>query len=60
MPHESVMGFLASFWKGWPAGVSYVNIHEILGEGPWGMQVCLLAGEALQGGLGAYPCSATN
>ena len=35
MPHESVMGFLADFWKG-EARVSCVNIHGEPGEGPGG------------------------
>lgn len=37
VPHESVMGFLADFWKeGRLDGVSRVHIHEDPGEGPWG------------------------
>lgn len=35
VPHESVMGFLADFWKG-EARVSCVNIHGEPGEGPGG------------------------
>lgn len=53
MPHESVMGFLADFWKG-EARVSCVNIHGEPGEGP-GDAGLPPPRRGPAGGLGAYP-----